>query len=207
MVPESGRSNWAINSGISKVNSYLLSPVEFLISTLFDLYIMVVMLRFLLQWVKADFYNPISQFIVKVTTPTLHPLRRFIPGWRGVDLASVVLMLGLQMISVTILLLLRGGGVDPVVLLFWSLAELVSLSISVFLFAVIIQAVISWINPMNHYNPIAALLHSLTAPLLRPAQRLIPPIGGLDLSPIAVIIGLQILKMLLVPPLRYLALG
>lgn len=189
------------------MGSYLLTPLEFLLTTLFDLYITLVMLRFLLQWVKADFYNPISQFIVKVTAPTLHPLRRYIPGWMGVDMAAVVLMVLLQMTAVALLLLLRGGGIEPMALLFWSLAELVSLLISVFLFAVIIQAVISWINPANHYNPVAALLHNLTAPLMRPAQRLIPPIAGLDLSPIAVIIGLQLLKMLLVPPLRYLAMG
>jgi YggT family protein len=184
--------------------SYLLNPLEFILNTLFGLYILVVMVRFLLQWVRADFYNPVSQFIVKVTTPLLRPLRRVIPGWGGIDFAAVVLMLLLQLLSLTIILLLRGQGVPLVTLFFWSLAELVSLAINIYIGAILIQAVISWINP-GTYNPIVSLLHSLTEPLLRPARRLLPPVSGFDFSPILVLIALNVLKMLAIPPLTMLA--
>jgi len=188
------------------MNSYLLNPVEFIITTLFQLYIVIVMLRFLLQWVRADFYNPLSQFIVKVTNPPLKPLRRIIPGVGGIDMASVVLMLLLQLISLSLILLLRGSGISPGVLFVWSVAELIELAFNVFIFSIIIQAIMSWFN-QGHYNPVSSLLHSLNEPLLRPARRLIPPIQGLDLSPLVVLIALQVLKMLVVPPLRYLAAG
>ena len=188
------------------MNGYLTSPVEFLISTLAGLYILVVMLRFLLQWVRADFYNPVSQFIVKVTNPPLKPLRRVIPGIAGLDMASVVLMLLLQFATLALIAWIRGAGFVPGVLFALSISELLNLAINVFIFSVLIQVILSWINP-GTYNPVSALLYSLTEPLLRPARRLIPPISGLDLSPIAVLIGLQLLKMLLIPPIRYLALG
>ncbi|MCW8919029.1 MAG: YggT family protein [Gammaproteobacteria bacterium] len=184
--------------------NYLMHPLEFLINTLFGLYILVVMVRFLLQWVRADFYNPVSQFIVRVTTPALRPLRRVIPGWGGIDFAAVVLMLLLQLLSLTLILLLRGQGVPLLTLLFWSLAELVTLAINIYIGAILIQAIISWINP-GTYNPVISLLHALTTPLLRPARRLLPPISGLDLSPLLVLIALQLLKMLAIPPLMMLA--
>ncbi len=185
-------------------NSYFLNPLELIINTLFGLYILVIMLRFLLQWVRADFYNPISQFLVKVSNPTLRPLRRVIPGVAGVDMAAVVLMLLLQLLSLGLILLLRGHGVPLGTLFFWSLAELVSLAISVYIWGIIIQIVISWINP-GAYNPALSLLHSLTEPLLRPARRLLPPVSGFDLSPLLVLLVLQVGKMLLVPPIMMLA--
>jgi len=188
------------------VNSYLTNPIEFVISTLFHLYITVVMVRFLLQWVRADFYNPVSQFVVKVTNPLLKPLRRIIPGWGGLDIAAIVLMVLLQMLSLLLVLLLRGGGLPISTLLIGSVAELVSLAFNVYIFAIIIQAVLSWVNP-GHYNPVSAILYSLTDPLLRPARRLLPPISGIDLSPLLVILALQVLKMLVIPPLMFLAQG
>ncbi|QKT05047.1 YggT family protein [Ectothiorhodospiraceae bacterium 2226] len=186
--------------------NYLLNPLEFLLSTLFSIYILAVMLRFLLQWARADFYNPISQFLVKVTNPPLIPLRRLIPGIGGIDWAAVLLMLVLQMASIALIIALRGGTLAVGPLALFSLAELVNLLFNVFIFAILIQVVISWINP-GAYNPLISLLYSLNEPLLRPARRVIPPIGGLDLSPLAVIIALQVLKMLVVPPLRHLAGG
>ena len=184
--------------------SYLLNPLEFIINTLFGLYILLLMVRFLLQWMRADFYNPVSQFVVKVTTPALRPMRRMIPGWGGIDFAAIVLMLLLQLLSLSLILLLRGQGLPPVTLLFWSLAELASLAINVYIGAIFIQVIISWVNP-GTYNPVVSLLHSLTEPLLRPARRLLPPISGFDLSPLLVLLALQVLKMLAIPPLLMLA--
>lgn len=188
------------------MNGYLTNPVEFIITTLFQLYITVVMLRFLLQWVRADFYNPVSQFLVKVTNPALKPLRRLIPGWGGLDIAAVILMIALQVVSLLLVLLLRGQGVPVGTLVLWSIAELVSLAFNVFIFAIIIQVILSWVNP-GHYNPVSSLLYSLTEPLLRPARRMLPPISGIDLSPLLVLLALQVLKMLIIPPLMQLAMG
>jgi len=189
------------------MDGYLSSPLEFLITTLFSLYILVVMLRFLFQLTRADFYNPISQFVVKATNPPLRVLRRIIPGVGGIDFASIVLMLVLQFVSLAVVVLLRGaspGSLGILSLLLWSVEELVKLAFNVFIFSILIQAVLSWVNP-GTYNPVNNLLYSLNEPLLRPVRRLIPPMGGLDLSPLAVIIGLQVLKMLVIPPLMHLA--
>ena len=185
-------------------DGYLTNPLVFLIQVLFGAYILVVMLRFLLQLVKADFYNPVSQFIVKATTPVLQPLRRFIPGFAGIDIASIVLMWLLKSIELSLILLISGAaGANLLSTLAWSIPELVALLINVFLFAILIQVILSWVNP-GGYNPAASLLHSLTEPLLRPARRLIPPVGGLDLSPMLVMVVLVLLKMLLLPPLQLL---
>lgn len=181
--------------------SYVGNAATFLIETLFGLYILVVMLRFLLQWVRADFYNPISQFIVKATQPPLRPLRQIIPGASGVDLASVVLMMILKFVELWLVTRLLGISPSIAGLSMLSFAELLGLLVNVFVFSILIQVIISWVNP-GVYNPVTSLLHSLNEPLLAPARRLIPPISGLDLSPIAVIIGLQLVSMLLVAPIR-----
>ncbi len=182
-------------------SSYLTNPLVFLIQTLFGLYILVVMLRFLLQLVRADFYNPISQFLVKATSPLLNPLRRLIPGMGGIDVASVVLMWALKTLELVLLLLVAGAGSAFFGPLLSAIPELVDLLINVFLFAIFIQVILSWINP-GAYHPAANILYSLTNPLLAPARRMIPPMSGLDLSPMFVIVGLVLLKMLLIPPLQ-----
>jgi len=181
-------------------SSYLTNPLVFLIQTLFGLYILVVMLRFLLQWARADFYNPLSQFIVKVTTPALRPLRRVIPGLGGLDFSAVVLMWLLKTLELMLVILITSGIFNPISPMLWAIPQLVDLAINVFLFAILIQVIISWINP-GTYNPIIGVINSLTDPIMRPARRIIPPISGLDLSPMLVILGLYLLKMLLLPPL------
>lgn len=183
---------------------YFTSPVEFVIGTLFSLYVLVLMLRFLLAWVRADFYNPVSQFLVKATNPLLVPLRRIIPPLGGIDMASVVLMLAVQMLGIALILLLRGGGIGIQALVFISLAELVDLAFKVYIYGIIIQAILSWVNP-GTYNPAVSLLHSLTEPVLRPARRVIPPISGMDLSPLVAILVLEVLRRLIVPLLGALA--
>lgn len=180
------------------MNSYLANPLEFLITTLFSLYILAVMLRFLLGMVRADFYNPISQFLVKITNPLLIPLRKIIPGAGKIDVAAIILMLVLQLVMLAIIVALRGVTPPVLTLLVVAIGELVVLAINVFLFAIIVQVIISWINP-GSYNPVNGLLNSLTAPVMRPIQRLLPPMSGIDLSPLFALIGLQVLKMLIQP--------
>jgi YggT family protein len=184
-------------------DSYLLNPLVFLIQTLFGLYIAVVAIRFLLQWARADFYNPISQFIVKVTSPVLRPLRRVIPGYGGMDLAALVLAWLLSALELGILALLIGMDRSVLGAFGWAIPSLVEQFINIFLFAVLIQVVLSWVSP-DPYNPAVSLVCRLTDPLMRPARRLIRPIGGIDLSPMLVMIGLVLLNMLLIPPLKWL---
>lgn len=185
-------------------SSYYANPMIFLIDTAFSLYIVVVMLRFLLQWVNAEFYNPISQFLVKVTHPLVRPLRRVIPSVGRIDTASLVLMVALQMLAGFLVFAIQGLPIGIGVLIVWSVVQLLNLLFNIFVFAIIIRAILSWVSPTT-YNAATSLLHNLTDPMLRVVQRVIPPISGIDLSPLVALIGLQVMKMVLLPPLQQLA--
>ncbi len=196
------------------MSGYGTNALQFLVEAVFDLYVMVIVLRFLMQAVRADYYNPVSQFVVKVTNPVLVPLRRAIPSVAGHDTASLVFAIAVLFIKLLLLLGIgaRGVGIAGsvvylqnagiVTLLALSAIELIALIINIFFFAIIVHVVLSWIS--QGPNPIASLLFSLTQPILRPIQRFVPPIGGLDLSPVVAIIGLQLLKLLILPPLLHL---
>jgi len=179
---------------------------QFLLQVVFGFYIVAVLLRFLLQWARADFYNPLVQVLVKLTNPPLLPLRRFIPGYRGLDMAAVVLMLLLQLLELLLMAWLFGRSITLPGLLVLALAELFGLVVDVLFWAVLVQAIMSWFNP-DYRQPLVRLLQQLTEPVLSPARRLLPPISGLDLSPLLVIIALQLSKILLVAPLRDIGLG
>ena len=181
--------------------TYYTNPVVFLINTLFGLYILAIMLRFLFQWMDADYYNPVSQFLVNITQPPIKLLRRLVPSIGRIDSASIVLMIALQMLAGVAVFFSSGVSVSVAALFVWALTELITLLINVFLFSIIIRALISWINP-DSYNPVVSLLYNLTEPLLGLGRKIIPPISGIDLSPLLVIIGLQMLKMLVLPPLE-----
>ncbi len=171
----------------------------FLIRTLFDLYLLTYLLRFILQWIRADFYNPFSQFVLRVTNPLVIPARRVIPAAGGIDLATLAVMFLLQLVATYILLLIAGirpGALDLVSI---AALRLVSLVLWLYFAAILLYVILSWVAPGRH-NPISAMLYSLTAPLLRPVQRVIPPIGGLDLSPLIVLILLQALMIALPLP-------
>lgn len=186
-------------------SGYLTNPIVFIIDVIFSTYILAVLVRFILQTQRADFYNPIAQFLVKITNPPLKPLRRIIPGIGGIDNASIFLLIVLQMTSTALTLTIGGGGLPKFGgLFFMSIAALVSLVINTFLFAILIQVIISWINP-NSYNPALGLLNSLCEPVLAPFRRIIPTVSGFDLSPLVAMVALQVLNMLLVPPIRNLA--
>ena len=193
-------------------SGYLLSPLMLIINTLFDLYILLVVLRFLLQMFRADFYNPVSQFIVKLTTPPLRVLRRFIPSINGQDTASIVLCLLLIYVKFMVMRLLSipaahiGGVMAPIGavsyggLFVYCIADLLALLLTVFLVAIIIQVVISWVSP-GHYNPVIGLVNRIAEPVLKPVRKLLPPMGGIDLSPLFASLLLVVAKMLLIPPL------
>lgn len=179
-------------------------PLIFIIDTVFSLYILAVVLRFLFQWTRADFYNPISQFMVKITHPPLKVLRRFIPAIGKIDTSSMVLALALQMVSDVSILMLKGVMVSIAGLVVLSLTQLISLIINVFVFAVFARAILSWFDP-GYYNPATSLLQSLTEPLLNVCRKVIPDLGGIDLSPLVALVILQLAKMMILPPLQQLA--
>jgi YggT family protein len=180
------------------MNSYLSNPLEFLVTTLFGLYILAVMLRFLLGLVRADFYNPVSQFLVRITNPLLVPMRKVIPTIGKFDTSALLLMLLLQLISVLIVVALRGAAVPFVTLLAFTVGELVMLLLNIFLFAIIVQVILSWVSP-GTYTPVNSILYSLTNPVLQPFRRIIPPLSGIDLSPLFALIALQVARMLILP--------
>jgi YggT family protein len=184
-------------------STYLTNPIVFLVQTLLGLYATVVLLRFFLQWTRADFYNPVSQFVVKITTPVLRPLREVIPGYAGMDLAALVLAWLVKTLELAVVAMIALPGANPLGALIWALPELAGLAINILIFAILIRVILSWVNP-DPYHPVAGLLDSLTEPVMRPARRALPPVGGLDLSPILVTVGLVLLKMLLIPPLNLL---
>ncbi|MEI7993605.1 MAG: YggT family protein [Methylococcaceae bacterium] len=185
-------------------STYMTDPIIFLIDTLFSLYILAVLLRFLLQWCGADFYNPISQFLVKVTHPPLKILRRFVPSIGKIDTSSLVLVLTLQMLSDFSILLLKGVTINIGALTILSITQLISLLINVLVFAVFARALLSWVNP-GAFNAAASILATLTEPLLELCRKLIPSLGGIDLSPLAALLLLQLAKMVILPPLHELA--
>ncbi len=184
-------------------STYLSDPIIFLLDTVFSFYILAVLLRFLLQWVGGDFYNPISQFLVKITHPPLRLLRRYIPSMGKIDTSSLVFVLALQMSSDFITLILKGISFSFAALTLLSVSQLVSLFINIFVFAVFARAILSWLNP-GTLNAASNLLYSLTEPLLTHCRRIIPDMGGIDLSPLIVLVGLQLAKMLILPPLQQL---
>lgn len=181
-------------------NQYIATAAVFLIDTFFNLYIVAVLLRFLMQWVRADFYNPMSQFLIKVTNPVLRPLRRVIPGLAGVDLASVVLLIGLQMLDLFLSGLALGHGPSVQGLFVTAIAELLSTLLTLYFITILIEVVLSWLGP-GTYNSFVILVHQLNEPLLVPARRMLPPMGGIDFSPFVIVIALQLLKILLVAPI------
>jgi len=185
-------------------SSYMTDPAIFLIDSLFSLYILAVLLRFLLQWCGADFYNPISQFLVKATHPPLKLLRRFVPPIGKIDTSSLVLVLGLQMLADFSILLLKGVAIGIGGLTILSLTQLVSLLINIFIYGIFARAILSWINP-GSFNAASSILYSLTEPVLNVCRRIIPDLGGIDLSPLAALMLLQLAKMVILPPLHQLA--
>ena len=171
------------------------NPFTFLIDTLFSIYIAIMLLRFILQQVGADFYNPISQFVVKATQPLVAVARRFIPSIKKVDTASLALVLALILIKLIILFSIAGYAINGPQLLIRALHDLISLTFDIFIIALFVQAILSWLNPdPNH--PVSSLLYYLTLPILRPIKKYVPPIGGIDLSTLVGLIGLMFIKRL-----------
>ncbi|MEP1216726.1 MAG: YggT family protein [Marinobacter sp.] len=162
-------------------------------------YLTVVLLRFLLQLARADFYNPISQFAVKATNPLLRPLRRFIPGWGGIDGAALVLAVIIQAITFFLILVALNGSIpaiNPLTLLSWSILNVLDLIVKIYFWSVIAVVVVSWIAPHSNH-PAIQLVAQITEPVMRPVRSVMPSLGGLDLSPIIVFLILNVISVVI----------
>lgn len=182
------------------MNGYFSDAGVFLISVIFGFFILLVMLRFLLQTVRADFHNPLSQFVYKVTNPALMPFRKVIPGFGGIDIAALVLLLVLQVVELLLVHMITNQSLHPIILLIVSFEKILSLMLWVFIIAILIQVIMSWIQT-GGYNPMITILYQLTEPLLRPIRRRLPPVSGIDFSPLIALVVLNLLVMA-VPYLR-----
>jgi YggT family protein len=178
------------------VNSSAVVAVSYLVGTLIDLYVAAVLLRLLLQWVRADFYNPLSQFLVRVTNPVLVPLRRVIPSIGRLDTASLVLMLLLEFASVWIVSRLGSNLLTALQVLVFAAQKLVLTLLMTYFLLIIIAVILSWVGQrMRH--PVVPLVFQLTEPVMRPFRKVIPPIAGIDLSPLFALIAIRFLILLL----------
>jgi YggT family protein len=184
--------------------NYFTNPIILILDTVFSIYIGAVMLRFLLQWVNADFRNPISKFLIAITHPLLKILRRFIPAIGNIDTASIVLMLALQILSIGGMVVLQGASISIGALILTAFAQLISLLLNVLFYAIFARALLSWFQ-QGSYNDISRLLFSLTEPTLKICRAMLPNFGGLDLSVIIAILGIQLAQMLILPPIYELA--
>jgi YggT family protein len=175
----------------------------YLVQTFLSLYLLAMLLRFLLQVVKADFYNPISQFLVKITNPLVIPMRRILPGYGGIDLASLLLSIILQLAGIVALLLLNGLGLPNIgLLLLWSVLGVVGLLVNIYFFALLGMIILSWVAPGSRH-PAIYLLYQITEPVMAPFRQALPAMGGLDFSPILVFILINVIQI----ALRHLAAG
>ena len=175
----------------------------YLVQTLLSLYLLTMLLRFVLQLVRADFYNPISQFLVKVTNPLVIPLRRVLPGFGGLDMASLVLALLLQLAGIVALLLINGLGLPNILLLLlWSVIGLIGLLVNIYFFALLAMIILSWVAPGSNH-PAIYLLHQITEPVMAPFRKALPAMGGMDFSPILVFILINVIQI----ALRHMAAG
>ena len=181
------------------------NALEFLLHTVLGLFTLAVLLRFYLQLTNAPFHNQFSQAVVTLTNFAVRPLRRIIPSWSGLDLSTLVLAFVAQLLLQLATLWLRdfpllvAGHLIVSALLGLAFVGLLKFSITIFLYAVLLQAILSWVNP---YTPLAPVLDALTAPLLNPLRKRIPMAGGIDFSPLIIFIAAELLLILLVAPLE-----
>ena len=182
--------------------SYLVNFVGVVIQLIFGFMIFLVLGRFILQAVRADFYNPISQMFIRITDPLLRPLRRVIPGLFGIDMAAIVLLLILQGLELVILHLIRGMSLhNPLLFFMEMIGSLISHTAMLFQICIIIVVISSWISVTANRHPLVQVASQISAPLLRPARKILPPISGMDFSPILALIFVFAIMFLIAAPL------
>lgn len=179
----------------------LIAALTLIIRVIFDAYIVILLLRFLLQKLRANWFNPISQFIIKLTEKPLKPFKKVIPGIHGFDLSILIFAFILQCIEMILLLLLTANAMPNLLgIIILSVGEIMSKFIYIYIYAIIINAIASWI-PNSHTNPLISTTQLITYPLISRVQRIIPLVAGIDISPIPTILGLVLLNMLIATPI------
>ncbi|MHB1948876.1 MAG: YggT family protein [Gammaproteobacteria bacterium] len=178
----------------------------FLINTIFDLYLLILMIRFILCWARSNYFNPITRFIINCTQPIVAPLRRILPTYHGIEFATLAWILIFATLKFFLVgLVIFGLPKVPIGLIVLALATALKLLLNTFFYAIFLQAILSWIQP--GYSPLGELLSQVTSPIMRPIRRLVPAVGGIDISPIPALIILQLLLIVLVNPMMAQAMG
>ncbi|MGB5489497.1 MAG: YggT family protein [Woeseiaceae bacterium] len=167
--------------------SNISSALVFIVNALTSLYLLVLLLRFWMPWLRADFRNPLAQGILRFTSPIIIPVRRIVPSFGRLDTATVLVAFVLQYLTVLLLLLIIGRVAGPGAVALTTLIKLLVLSVNLFVYAIFIRIILSWVSP-GTYNPATAIITTLTEPVLRPFRRIIPSMGGFDISPIFAVI-------------------
>lgn len=174
------------------------SSAALIFSTFAGIYLLAVLLRFLLQIAKADFYNPISQAVVKITDPMVRTFRTFIPGYRGIDFSSLVLAFVVEAIAICVLIILYGGSIPSIgYIVTWAFVGIVLFIISIYYYAILASIIMSFVmmfSGSTNPHPLLLLIWQLTEPVMAPVRKIIPPMGGLDFSPIFIFIAIQIIQ-------------
>ncbi len=172
-----------------------------LVNALAGFFLFVVLLRFLLQAVRADFYNPISQFVVKATNPFIVPLRKVIPGFGGFDWAAIALLIIVQIIAITLSLLIAGYGLPYDSIAIWAVLGTSGLFLKLYFWGLLISIIASWLAPQS-YNPALMLLRQILEPVMAPIRKVLPDMGGLDISPIILFLVINVFEIMLIATAR-----
>jgi YggT family protein len=176
--------------------------VVLLVNTLGGLVVLALLLRFLLQATRADFYNPVTQSLVKLTAPILNPARRVIPSWRNFDIASLILTLILSTLATTLMIFSAGFVLPGIgILLSWAVLGMISLILNIYFWGLLVSIIASWVAPHSG-NPALMLVQQLLEPVQSLFRKVLPPMGGLDFSPIFIFLGIQVVEIMLVGTMR-----
>lgn len=176
----------------------------FLMTTIFDLYLFLLVARVLLAFAGANYFDPITQFVVRCTDFIVKPIRRVIPNIYGIEFSTVVLIVALELVKYVIIAAISFDSMSIVGLTIIAVAETLKMFLQTYFYAIILQAILSWVQPDS---PVISTLYRVTAPIMRPIQRVVPNVGGIDISPIPAMILLQMLIIVVVNPLMAVGLG
>ena len=182
--------------------SVLNSSAALIFNALGGLYLLAILLRFLLQIAKADFYNPVSQTVIRLTDPAVKLFRSFIPGYLGIDFSSLILALVVEAAAICVLILLYGGGIPGIrFIVTWAFVGVIYFTINIYYYAIIASIIMSFVMVFSgsvNPHPVLRLIWQLTEPVMAPVRKVVPPIGGLDFSPIFIFIIIRLIQNALI---------
>ena len=177
-----------------------LNVILLLIQVVFSLYVILLMLRILLQWHRVDFYNPVSQFVIKFTDPVVQPIRRILPRFAKVDSASILILIVVETVKLCLLFFIVEHHLPSITPLLQAIfASLLDQLINLFFYAILIGVILSWVATGGR-TAISEILNLITEPLLRSIRRSIPSVAGFDLSPLVALIGIKIISLIILQP-------